>query len=119
MRARPIVVATVFAMLGATPAPAQRADDGLDTYTAYGCYQCHGYAGQGGIAGPRIAPSPYPYTAFAQLVRRPSDEMPAYAASVLSDEDLREIYDYLRSVTEPPAVDDIDILAALTGEEGR
>lgn len=86
------------------------ATDGASLYTAYGCYQCHGYQGQGGVAGPRIAPSPYPYPAFAQLVRRPANVMPAYAAGVLSDETLRAIFDYVRGVEEPAALEDIPAL---------
>ena len=84
-------------------------DRGRDLYDANGCYQCHGHAGQGGAAV-RIAPSPYPFEAFAQLVRRPANEMPAYAAAVLSDADLQAIYRYVRSMSEPPAVADIPAL---------
>jgi len=79
-------------------------------FVANGCYQCHGYSGQGGAAGPRIAPSPYPFAAFAALVRRPGNVMPAYAESVLDDAALREIYAYVRSVPEPPPVEDIAAL---------
>ena len=74
-----------------------------------GCYQCHGYAGQGGAA-PRIAPSRYPLEAFAALVRRPANEMPAYAPALLSDADLAAIYDYVRSIAEPPALADLPLL---------
>lgn len=98
--------------LSASAAHAQpaTAGDGAALYSAYGCYQCHGYQGQGGVAGPRIAPSRYPYLAFAQLVRRPANVMPAYAPGVLSDATLRAIFDYVRSVAEPPALDDIAAL---------
>ena len=88
---------------------AQDSSRGRELYDANGCYQCHGYAGQGGAAV-RIAPSPYPFEAFAQLVRRPTNEMPAYAAAVLSDADLQAIYRYVRSVPEPPAVADLPAL---------
>ena len=94
----------------AAQAQTATAGNGETLYAAYGCYQCHGYQGQGGVAGPRIAPSPYPYLAFAQLVRRPANVMPAYAPSVLDDETLRVIFDYVRSVAEPPALDDIPAL---------
>jgi ubiquinol-cytochrome c reductase cytochrome c subunit len=98
------VAALLIASVGAAIAKAP--DRGRALYEANGCYQCHGYAGQGGAAL-RIAPSPYPFEAFAQLVRRPANEMPAYAASVLNDADLQAIYRYVRSVAEPPAVADI------------
>jgi mono/diheme cytochrome c family protein len=84
-------------------------DPGRALYDANGCYQCHGYAGQGGAAL-RIAPTPYPLEAFAALVRRPPNEMPAYARDVLSDEDLSAIYRYVRSMPEPPSVVEIPLL---------
>jgi mono/diheme cytochrome c family protein len=88
---------------------AQELDRGRALYDANGCYQCHGHAGQGGAAL-RIAPTPYPLEAFATFVRRPPNEMPAYARDVLSDEDLSVIYRYVRSIPEPPAVADIPLL---------
>lgn len=90
-------------------ASAQRLDDGRVPFDAYGCYQCHGYAGQGGAA-PRIAPSQYPFEAFAAFVRRPANEMPAYSPSALSEDTLRAIYAYVRSIPEPPTVRDLPLL---------
>lgn len=78
-------------------------------FVAYGCYLCHGLEGQGGAAL-RIAPSPYPFEAFAGLVRRPPNEMPAYPPGLLSDEDLRAIYRYVRSIAEPPPLDELPLL---------
>jgi mono/diheme cytochrome c family protein len=88
---------------------AQEPDRGRTLFESYGCYQCHGHVGQGGGAA-RIAPSPYPLEAFAQFVRRPSNEMPAYPAQALSDVDLEAIYRYVRAVPEPPAAAEIPIL---------
>jgi mono/diheme cytochrome c family protein len=81
---------------------AQAPRDERVLYVAYGCYQCHGYEGQGGEAL-RIAPTAYPLEAFAARVRRPPNEMPAYAREVLSDADLEAIYRYVRSRPEPAA----------------
>ena len=81
----------------AAPAAADR-----DLFVRYGCYQCHGYEGQGGEAL-RIAPSPYPFEVFAAKVRKPANEMPAYAPEVLSDADLQALYRYVRAVPEPSA----------------
>jgi mono/diheme cytochrome c family protein len=85
------------ALVSAAPAPADR-----ELFVRYGCYQCHGYEGQGGEAL-RIAPSPYPFEAFGAKVRKPANEMPAYAPEVLSDADLQALYRYVRAVPEPPA----------------
>ncbi len=98
------------ALICATELSAQPGDDGRTLYVAYGCYQCHGYEGQGGAAGPRIGPSPYPFIAFARLVRRPADVMPAYAPGVLDDSTLEKIYDYVRARPEPVDVDSISSL---------
>jgi mono/diheme cytochrome c family protein len=97
---------------------ATRAQDGTSSshggtlFVANGCYQCHGYEGQGGEA-PRIAPTAYPMQAFMLLVRHPVSEMPAYSPEALSDEDLQEIYAYVRSRPEPPSISDIGILKDL------
>ena len=89
------LVAVTFA--SAAPAPADR-----ELFVRYGCYQCHGYEGQGGD-GLRIAPSPYPFDAFALKVRKPANEMPAYAPEVLSDTDLQALYRYVRAIPEATA----------------
>jgi mono/diheme cytochrome c family protein len=89
--------------LAAVAHTALAAPDERSPYVANGCYQCHGYAGQGG-AGARLARPAYSFEAFAALVRRPANEMPAYAPQVLDDGALRSIYDYLRSLPEPPKV---------------
>jgi ubiquinol-cytochrome c reductase cytochrome c subunit len=90
-------------------AHAQSPSDGRALFVTNGCYQCHGFVGQGGAA-PRIAPMVYPYEAFDRLVRRPVNEMPAYAPQTLGDDVLRAIYGYLRSIPEPPPLADITIL---------
>lgn len=84
--------------------------DGRELYVSYGCWQCHGYEGQGSVAGPRLAPEVLPYMAFEQLVRRPANVMPAYAPSALADADLEAIFAYLSSITEPPALEQIPAL---------
>ena len=99
--------------LSLSPAFAQdndeAADEGRALYTANQCWQCHGYEGQGG-PGPRIAPTLYPFAAFAAFVRHPN-LMPAYSPNVLSDEQLRQIFEYVSNVPEPPAVEDIPELS--------
>jgi len=106
---RSSLVLSALAALAFILTPVQAQAPGRDLYVANGCYQCHGYEGQGGAAL-RIAPSPYPFGAFAQLLRRPSNEMPAYSTKVLNDDDLRAIFEYVRSVLDPPAVTDIAVL---------
>jgi mono/diheme cytochrome c family protein len=90
----------VFAELCALATTAFAQDDGRTAFTSYGCYQCHGYEGQGEGA-PRLAAKPYTLEAFATFVRKPPNEMPAYARSVLSDATLASIYRYVVSIPAP------------------
>jgi len=92
------------------PSVAQQNAAGRDRFVEYGCWQCHGYDGQGSQAGPRVAPTLLPYAAFERLVRHPANQMPAYAPSALPDAILREIFAYVASVEEPPALEDIPAL---------
>jgi len=94
----------------------QAAAGGRALYSDFGCYQCHGYQGQGSSASPpvpRIAPTVYPIEAFSAFVRTPVRLMPAYSPNVLSDAQLQAIYDFMQSIPEPPAVEDIPALRNL------
>lgn len=85
-----------------TPRP-----QGEALYIEYGCYQCHGYEGQGGLlSGPRIAPDPLPLKAFMEILRRPYGVMPAYSEHVVTDETLTAIHGYLRTI-ESPAIESV------------
>jgi mono/diheme cytochrome c family protein len=94
----------------ATTPPAGNAQTGKRLFETYGCYQCHGYEAQGGAAGPRLAPGPLAYAPFANYVRNPSGQMPPYTVKVVSNQQMNDIYAFLRSVPEPPSVDSIPIL---------
>lgn len=92
------------------PATTGNADTGKKLFVSYGCYQCHGYEGQGGAAGPRIGPRPMPFAVFSQYVRRPTNQMPPYTERVVPDEDLTHIHAYLESRPAPPPVESIPLL---------
>ena len=47
-------------------------DNGKRLFERNGCYQCHGHAGQGGLAGARLAQTKLPQVAFIAYVRNPS-----------------------------------------------
>jgi len=94
---------------GAAPAPKGSAQNGKKIFESYGCYQCHGHAGQGG-AGARIAPRPIPFAAFSRYVRQPAGEMPPYTAKVVSEQELTDIYAFLQSIPQPPAATSIALL---------
>ena len=85
------------------------AQNGKKMFESYGCYQCHGHAGQGG-AGARIAPRPIPFAAFSRYVRQPTGEMPPYTAKVVTDRELADIYVFLQSIAQPPAARSVPLL---------
>jgi mono/diheme cytochrome c family protein len=86
------------------------AANGRALFVKVGCYLCHGYQGQGGAAGPRIAPDPLPFDGLAPFVRMTSGEMPPYSQKLLSDADLADIYAYLLSVPRPPPLASLPLL---------
>lgn len=94
-------------------APEGDAATGKTLFTRVGCYQCHGYAGQGGRAGARIVPTPLKARDLIRYVRRPAGEMPAYTEKVVSDQELKDIYAYLKSFPPPKQVKDILLLNRL------
>ena len=87
-------------------APPANVDEGRKLFASYGCYQCHGYEGQGSSAtGPRLGPRPLPLASFSRYVRRPTGQMPPYTTKVVSDSDLAKIHAFLEARPSPPAVD--------------
>ena len=116
--ARSAIVLTVvslasLACVQAQDAPNGDAGKGKQLWLADGCSYCHGTVGQGGggrSAGLRIAHQPLPFEAFLNQVRRPADEMPVYVESVLSHQDVADIFAYIRSLPPPPDLKSIRIL---------
>jgi ubiquinol-cytochrome c reductase cytochrome c subunit len=105
-----IAVAETPAPPSAQAAPTGHAETGRKLYVSYGCWQCHGYEGQGGAAGPRLAWRPLPLAGFTRYVRRPTNQMPPYTEKVVSDMDLVHIHAFLASRPAPPSVQSIPLL---------
>jgi mono/diheme cytochrome c family protein len=100
-------------MLALYPADAASVDNGKTAFVARGCWQCHGFEGQGSVTtsgGRVIADTQLPADAFAAYVRKPSGAMPPYSAAILSDADLADIYAYLTARPKPQAGKDIPLL---------
>jgi mono/diheme cytochrome c family protein len=93
----------------AAQAPAGDAARGKKLYNDIGCWQCHGYSGQGG-AGAKIAPDPLPLAGFTRYVRKPVNAMPPYSEKVVTDAQLADIYAFLKSVPKPPDAKSIPLL---------
>ena len=78
-------------------------DNGKKTFLKNGCWQCHGYEGQGGLAGARLAQTKLNQTGFMSFVRNPpSGGMPPYRAKVMTDQELADVFSYVRTFPEPP-----------------
>jgi mono/diheme cytochrome c family protein len=97
----------------ADSAPAGNAETGAVVFRSVGCYQCHANEAQGGANGPRIGPDPIPFDRFSRYVKNPTGSMPPYTDKVLSDQDLADVYAFLRARTRPPAIETIPLLAPL------
>jgi mono/diheme cytochrome c family protein len=94
---------SAFFVLGMTASRAASVEKGKAAFAKFGCWQCHGTVGQGGLAGPKLAPQPLPFEAFSAFVRTTNRQMPPFSEKILSDEDLGNIYAYISSL--PPAPD--------------
>lgn len=69
---------------------------GREVYVEKGCYACHGYDGQGGIAGPKIAPSPMPLEDLTLFIRNSGPTaMPAYSEKLISDDEIADVHAWL------------------------
>jgi len=86
------------------------AEKGRAAFVQHGCWQCHGFAGQGGVHGPKLVPDPMPLEAMAAFVRNTRGNMPPYQKAILSDADLADIHAYLASLPKPPDYKSIPLL---------
>ncbi len=103
------IAAAALAQTGAPPAG--NVDNGKRLFQRDGCYQCHGYAGQGGLSGVRLAQIKLPLVAFTAYVRNPAPGgMPPFRAKVITDRELADIYAYIKTFPAPLPVKDIPLL---------
>ncbi len=89
------------------------AENGKRLFKRDGCYECHGYAGQGGAAGARIATIGLSPQALIRYVRAPAGQMPAYTDKVITDKELTDIHAYLQTMPKAKPAKDIPLLNAL------
>lgn len=101
MRLAATLATVLLLALPADFAHSQSADakKGREIYVKVGCWGCHGYNGQGGVAGPKIAPDPMPTEALVAYLRNASStRMPPYDAKGLPDGDVAHIRAFLASI---------------------
>lgn len=103
---------TASSALAQDPVPSGSVEAGYKAFMKYQCYTCHGTVGQGGDrgTGPKLAPNPFPWAGFEHQVRIPRQDMPAYRKAHLPDQDLADIYAYVRSIKPPPDLKGIPLL---------
>ena len=109
MKLAAFVLAAGFFALAQSAATGNVAS-GKRVFDKDGCYECHGYAGEGGRDGARIAQTTMPPAAFTRYVRRPAGAMPAFTQKVLSDQELADIYAYLKSLPAAKPASEIPLL---------
>lgn len=99
------------------------AEKGSTLYYDYGCYGCHGFNGIGrqNLAND-VSGIMFSEEVFLNYLRLradlnplfPTQSMPNYPASSLSDEDALDIYAYVRTFKdEPPEIEDAPALKAI------
>jgi ubiquinol-cytochrome c reductase cytochrome c subunit len=106
---------SVFAQAAppATPGVTERTgnpENGKKVFINYYCYACHGTVGQGGRDGARIAPNPPSIATITRYIRKPTGQMPPYTSKVLSDQDIADIYAFLKTIPASPAPRNIPLL---------
>ncbi|HEX6309542.1 MAG TPA: cytochrome c, partial [Longimicrobiales bacterium] len=85
----PVLATSTAADLGG-----QEPGSGEWLYTARGCLGCHGASAHGGV-GPTLARTALAFDDFVAQVREPRGIMPDFPAAVVSDAELRAIFDYV------------------------
>ena len=91
-------------------APSGNADNGKRLFLKDGCWECHGYAGQGGRDGARIGATGLTLQGVIRYVRKPAGAMPAFSDKVITDQELTDIYAYLKSLPPVKAAKDVPLL---------
>jgi ubiquinol-cytochrome c reductase cytochrome c subunit len=87
---------------------------GKAAFSKYGCWQCHGFQGQGSVAssgGKVLAPDPPPWDTFSAFVRTTNRGMPPYSEKVLPNSDLEDIHAYLSSIPKTKDYKSIPLLS--------
>src|SRR5579871_5603346 len=110
-----IAATLLFAAAAYGQAPAGDAAKGKDLYDKkYMCYTCHGHDGNGGN-GVRLIPMKRTQASFTAYVRNPA-RMPAYSSKVLSDQELGDIWAYVKSLPESKPAASIPLIQQIASQ---
>lgn len=105
-----VVLMTLPALASAQTPASGNAEKGKQLFMKQNCYYCHGTSGQGGRDGARIAQTALNLQGVMRYVRKPTGGMPAFTEKILSDQDLTDIYAYLKSLPAAKPAKDIPLL---------
>jgi mono/diheme cytochrome c family protein len=85
--------------------------NGKRLFEVKACYECHGWRGQGGLAGARLAQTKLNLQGFRNILRNPPpSNMPPYRAAVLTDEEVADLFAYIQSFPAAEPVQKIPLL---------
>lgn len=91
----------LFTLAGSAFAQEGRLESAGDRFfISKGCLGCHGASGRGGV-GPELARTPLSFDAFLSQVREPRAIMPAFGEEIVSEAEVRAIFEYVREVPPP------------------
>ena len=108
-----LAAATAVTILAGPALAAGDAARGKAAFTKYGCWQCHGFEGQGSVATSNnkvLTHDPPPWEGFSAYVRASNTAMPPYSEKILPERDLEDIYAYLTSLPKPKDYKGIPLL---------
>lgn len=106
----------VTAALGQGNADAAK---GKQLFIDYSCYACHGFSGQNG-PGARLVPMKMAQVAFTAYVRNPrTRQMPSFSDKVLSNQQLGDIWAYIKTLPDSPSADSIKLLKEIEAEVSK
>ena len=109
-----VAAITVSSTHSQTPAAlVGNVETGKRLYEKKTCFFCHGTAGQGSLDGARLAVVARNLQSFTRYVRQPAGRMPAFTDKILTDQELADIFAYVRSLPQAKAVKDIPLLEQL------
>jgi len=94
--------------------PQGDAAHGKQIFLSDQCFTCHGRAGEGGAyntPAPILAHTALPFEAFKGQLRNPANDMPAFSAVILSDQDVADIYAFVQSLPGAGSPKDHPILS--------
>jgi ubiquinol-cytochrome c reductase cytochrome c subunit len=95
-----------------TPTSSPQIERGRALFKSRGCYECHGFVGQGAFAvGPPLVPLRLTAAAVTSYIRRPSGQMPPYSAKLLPANEVEAIVAFLHSLPRGRSAQEIPLLA--------